>query len=103
MPPKWKELADRLAEDIRSGTYGPGDKLPSQRELTRDGDFSDQVVKDAMKWLGDRGLVEGRRGAGYFVLPEPPADWMQRLAAVEEAQRLQAEEIADLKRRLDGP
>ncbi|MBV9492437.1 MAG: GntR family transcriptional regulator, partial [Verrucomicrobia bacterium] len=31
--PKYQQLFESLAEDIRSGRYGPGDKLPSEAAL----------------------------------------------------------------------
>ena len=32
---RYQELADRLAELIRQGTYPPGERLPSVRQMSR--------------------------------------------------------------------
>lgn len=33
MTPKWRELADKLADQIKAGEYGPGAQLPHIRDL----------------------------------------------------------------------
>jgi DNA-binding GntR family transcriptional regulator len=98
--PAYLDLADQLAGQIRSGVYGPGDQMPSQSKLVAEG-WGKQVAQDAYANLVRRGLVEGRVGAGYFVLPEPPPDWMKRLAEVERRQEQSAGEIAQLRREVD--
>ncbi|NEY34302.1 UTRA domain-containing protein [Streptomyces sp. PRKS01-65] len=72
MAPKWRELADRLAEKIRSGEYAPGDQLPQIRELVDAGEGSKSTVHAAYKALEAEGLVTSSRGHGTVVRQRAP-------------------------------
>jgi GntR family transcriptional regulator len=65
--PYYVQVADQLREDIRSGTYGPGDRLPSERELVERFRVSVNTVRAAVVQLRTEGLVESHRGRGVFV------------------------------------
>ena len=60
-------IADRLAETIAGGKYRPGDKLPSEPELAAELNVSRTTLREALRILTTRGLVEVRRGIGTFV------------------------------------
>lgn len=53
---------------IMAGRYKPGDRLPSEAQLTQDFSVSRTVVREAIAALRSDGLVEPRQGAGVFVL-----------------------------------
>ncbi|MEU4099251.1 GntR family transcriptional regulator [Streptomyces tanashiensis] len=72
MAPKWRELADKLAEQIRDGDYGPGDRLPQIRELVEAGEGSKATVHAAYKALEAEGLVTSSRGHGTVVRERAP-------------------------------
>jgi DNA-binding GntR family transcriptional regulator len=72
MAPKWRELADRLAEKIRAGEYAPGDQLPQIRELVEAGEGSKSTVHAAYKALEAEGLVTSSRGHGTVVRQRAP-------------------------------
>lgn len=72
MAPKWRELADKLAERIRSGEYGPGQQLPHIRELVEAGEGSKSTVHAAYKALEAEGLVASSRGHGTVVRQQTP-------------------------------
>ncbi|MFG2546994.1 GntR family transcriptional regulator [Streptomyces sp. NPDC048594] len=72
MAPKWRELADRIAERIRSGEYAPGEQLPQIRELVEEGEGSKSTVHAAYKALEAEGLVTSSRGHGTVVRDQPP-------------------------------
>ena len=61
-------LADGIARQIADGAYRTGDKLPSLRELAELHKYAKNTVVAAFEILVSRGLVEPRRGAGYFVV-----------------------------------
>ena len=60
-------IADRLAELIVHGRFAPGDKLPSELELSAELNVSRTTLREALRILATRGLVEVRRGVGTFV------------------------------------
>ncbi|MFF4080970.1 GntR family transcriptional regulator [Streptomyces sp. NPDC001777] len=72
MAPKWRELADKLAERIRNGEYAPGDRLPHIRDLVQAGEGSKSTVHAAYKALEAEGLVISSRGHGTVVRPLAP-------------------------------
>ncbi len=63
-----KEQAKReLKRLIDDGVLRPGDKLPSERELSEQLQVSRGTLREAVQFLGALGLVEIRHGAGTFV------------------------------------
>ncbi|MGV9620324.1 GntR family transcriptional regulator [Streptomyces tendae] len=72
MAPKWRELADRIAEKIRAGEYAPGEQLPQIRDLVEAGEGSKSTVHAAYKALEAEGLVASSRGHGTVVRDRPP-------------------------------
>ncbi|MFF8591983.1 GntR family transcriptional regulator [Streptomyces sp. NPDC015220] len=72
MAPKWRELADRLAEQIRNGEYAPGVQLPQIRDLVEAGEGSKSTVHAAYKALEAEGLVTSSRGHGTVVRERAP-------------------------------
>lgn len=72
MAPKWRELADKLAEQIKRGDYKPGQQLPQIRELVAAGEGSKVTVHAAYKALEAEGLVTSTRGHGTVVRQQVP-------------------------------
>lgn len=72
MAPKWRELADRIAQEIRNGERAPGDQLPQIRELVEAGEGSKSTVHQAYKALEAEGLVTSSRGHGTVVRSRTP-------------------------------
>ncbi|MDX3534322.1 GntR family transcriptional regulator [Streptomyces sp. MB09-01] len=72
MAPKWRELADRLAEQIKNGDYTPGQLLPQIRDLVEAGEGSKATVNAAYKALEAEGLVTSSRGVGTMVRAQTP-------------------------------
>src|SRR5947207_11969415 len=60
----------RLCEDVLSGRYEPGEKLPTQRALAAELDVNMASVREAVKRLEQLGLVEVRHGDAMRV-----TDW----------------------------
>jgi GntR family transcriptional repressor for pyruvate dehydrogenase complex len=61
------EIATILSEQIERGLLTPGDRLPSERDLSDAFAVGRSSVREAIKTLESRGLVEGRHGGGTFV------------------------------------
>jgi GntR family transcriptional regulator len=69
--PAYLQVAEKLAERIRTGELQPGDKLPSIADLTRQYSVSKIVATMAIKELHQAGLIYGHRGKGTFVRERP--------------------------------
>ena len=61
------KIADRLTEMIANRRFLPGDKLPNELELAEELQVSRTTLREALRILSTRGLVEARRGIGTFV------------------------------------
>lgn len=61
------KLADDIQRQIESGAYQVGDRLPSLRALAQTHGCAKNTVVAAFELLVARGLVDPRRGSGYFV------------------------------------
>ena len=62
------QLCDALRALVLSGTLGGGARLPSTRELARELGISRTLVLEAFEQLEAEGYIEGRKGAGSFVV-----------------------------------
>ncbi|SDU55738.1 GntR family transcriptional regulator [Desulfobacula phenolica] len=65
--PLYHQLADILTEQIRCGTYMPGDLIPSENGMAKQYGIGRPTVRQAMDTLVKKGLVERKRGSGTFV------------------------------------
>jgi GntR family transcriptional regulator len=70
--PMYQQVAADIRAKIERGILKPGDKLPSTRQLVKDYDVSETVIRFAMVQLRAEGLVYGRQGKGVFVAERPP-------------------------------
>lgn len=70
-PLKPKKLSDQVFERIRDlilkGDLKPGERLKAERDLCEVMAVSRQTVRQAIKKLVERGLVEHRQGHGTFI------------------------------------
>jgi GntR family transcriptional regulator/MocR family aminotransferase len=72
--PVFRQIYLRLRSAILSGTFRPGTKLPSTRELAAQLGVSRPTVVSAFEQLLAEGYTIGRKGAGTYIasdLPEP--------------------------------
>lgn len=69
--PTFHRIARQLADDIRSGQYRPGDKLPPHRILADELGVAIATVSRAYAELSRIGLTSGERGRGTFVRRSP--------------------------------
>jgi DNA-binding GntR family transcriptional regulator len=71
--PLYYQLQELVKEQIESGTWRPGDRLPSEPELARRYAVSRVVVRQALAILQDDGQIVRVQGRGTFVA-EPKLD-----------------------------
>ena len=65
--PIYAQLLERIQLQIVSGTYGPGDKLPSVRELAAEASVNPNTMQKAFAELERSGLIVTKRTSGRFV------------------------------------
>lgn len=81
--PIYTQLVARLQEQIVSGAYPPGSKLPSVRDLAADAGVNPNTVQRAFAELERLSLIYTQRTAGKFVTEDA--------AAIDAARRALAE------------
>lgn len=70
---KYEQIADDLRTRIANGEFGPGELLPSGRDLAEQWSVSRATVVKAYDVLRADGLVVARQGAGFTVVEAPIA------------------------------
>lgn len=70
--PKYLQIADDLAAQIRSGVLAPGDAVPSEAELMERYGVASGTVRKAVAELRTTQLIETHHGRGSFVRSRPP-------------------------------
>jgi GntR family transcriptional regulator len=66
--PKYRQVANDLRRQIESGQLPAGAQLPSEPELMEHYDVSRNTVRDALRLLATRRLVDTQAGRGTFVI-----------------------------------
>lgn len=81
-----ERLGAQLGASILRGELNPGDHLPTEHELCEAHDLSRSAVREALKMIAAKGLIESRTRRGTVVTPreqwnllDPDVlDWMQQ-------------------------
>jgi GntR family transcriptional regulator, transcriptional repressor for pyruvate dehydrogenase complex len=63
----FEQIVQQVEDSILSGQLKPGDQLPAERELAQRFGVSRTAVREAVKTLREKGLVEAYSGRGTFV------------------------------------
>ncbi len=101
--PLWQQVLDDLERRIASGDIV--DRFPTDRELTEHYGVSRHTVREAVRRLRARGLVDRHRGRGSFLnearLTQPLGGLYSLFRAVEERGLEQRSEVLALERSRD--
>lgn len=65
--PIYLQLMERIQQDIVSGIYKPGDRLPSVRDLAVEAAVNPNTMQKALSELERSGLVYSQRTSGRFI------------------------------------
>lgn len=63
----YEHIVRQIEESITRGVLKPGDQLPAERELAQQFGVSRTAVREAVRVLSEKGLVEAYSGRGTFV------------------------------------
>ncbi|WP_243389808.1 phosphonate metabolism transcriptional regulator PhnF [Arboricoccus pini] len=69
----WRQIADQLGEEIRSGQLLSGSQLPTEARLALRFGVNRHTVRRAIRALADEGIVRATQGRGTFVEQSPIA------------------------------
>ena len=83
--PLYFQLKKQLLEQIESGKYQPGDKLPTEVELCEQLDISRPTVRQAFSELINEGYITRQKAKGTFVSkPKVEGNFFMRLSSYNE-------------------
>src|SRR5580704_11835418 len=63
----YEQIVQQIEESILKGALKPGDQLPAERELAQNFGVSRTAVREAVKALREKGLVEAYSGRGTYI------------------------------------
>ncbi|TWI35120.1 phosphonate metabolism transcriptional regulator PhnF [Paracoccus sulfuroxidans] len=69
--PVWRSIRDTLASEIAQQGLRPGDRLPTEAQLSARFGVNRHTLRRAVASLVDEGLLRARRGSGVFVAMQP--------------------------------
>jgi GntR family transcriptional regulator len=69
--PPYLQIVQQVKHALRLGMIGPGDQLPTVKQVVAGVAINPNTVLKAYRDLEREGLVEGRPGLGTFVLKRP--------------------------------
>ncbi|ATH94831.1 transcriptional regulator [Bacillus glycinifermentans] len=69
--PIYRQIAEQLLKRMIRNEIGPGDKLPSVRELAVETQVNPNTIQRTYNEMERMGIVETRRGQGTFVVEKP--------------------------------
>ena len=64
------QIADSISEKVMDGKYPPGEKIPSVRDLATEMGVNPNTVMRTYSELQTRGIIDNKRGVGYYVSGE---------------------------------
>ncbi len=96
-PLRKRRLADEIYAQIllqlSTGRYEVGERLPTEHEMASMFDVSRPVVREALQFLQNDGLIDTKRGSGTFVLRLPPREMARYTDDARLAQYMRAYEV----------
>tara|TARA_R110002096_G_scaffold147740_5_gene308084 strand:- start:577 stop:1311 length:735 start_codon:yes stop_codon:yes gene_type:complete len=63
----WRQIARQIEQDIRTNVLQPGDRLPTEWDLTSRFGVNRHTVRRALAALAETGIVRAEQGRGTFV------------------------------------
>ena len=82
----FEQIADQIEQRILNGELRSGDRLPTERVLAEQFQASRTAVREAMKILAQKGLVEMRPGRGTIVIDGAPEAMQNSIGLVMKLQ-----------------
>ena len=98
-----QQVFDQLREQILSGSWKPGDKLPSENELAAQFGVSRVTVRNALQRLSGLGLLETRFGEGSFIRGPGSGAALNQLVPMLYLGRETLRDILTFRSMVEGP
>ncbi|MBN6186781.1 FadR family transcriptional regulator [Aneurinibacillus sp. BA2021] len=97
-----EEVADYLREQIISGVYATGARLPSLRELGETLGVGQSTVREALSSLKTLGLITMRQGEGTFVTRHDPEEVISAFESLRPSTRQEVMELLEVRKIIES-
>lgn len=77
--PIYLQIVEQIRNQIMAGEIGPGDKLPTVRQLATDLRVNFNTVARAYRLLDEAGLISTQLGRGTYVWEKPSLEVVEKL------------------------
>lgn len=91
----------QVEQAIKDGRYPVGTRLPSERDMAEEFGVSRVVIREAMRALESRGLVDVRQGSGTYVLSGFPQSVSQDVTLSLELEEASLAELYVVRQSLE--
>lgn len=100
----WQKVVDQIEEAILSERLQAGERLPSERKLTETFKTSRLTLREAMRVLEQKGLLEIKTGSkgGAFVTDHSFDRMAESLSLLIRKKKLRYESLVEFRRELEG-
>lgn len=96
------EVVEQIETLILEGVLSTGDRLPGERELSRQFDVSRPILRDALKLLEARGLLTTRHGGGTYVADIIGQVFSKPVADLFSTHRKASNDYLEYRREIEG-
>ena len=63
----YMQIADLMCENVLSGVWKPGERIPSIREMAESIQVNPNTVMRTYGYMEDQGIIHNQRGIGFFL------------------------------------
>ena len=99
--PRYKEIQEEIINYIVQKDLKPGDRLPAEPEIATRLGVSRNAVREALRALGGKGIIEVRRGLGTYIKEFNLSDFLTDFAYSLLIDGESARELYELRKRLE--
>jgi GntR family transcriptional repressor for pyruvate dehydrogenase complex len=99
----YEEIVSRIQARIMSGDLKPGDRLPAERELAATLGVSRPAVREAIKSLKEKGLIDVVFGRGTFVTTLSPGHVVDSMSLLLQGKRHTLEQVHQARELVEIP
>ena len=99
----YQEIVDQIQQQILSGALKPGDQIPAERDLAERFGVSRTAVREAIKSLTEKGLIEVYVGRGTFVTSLSPDRVVESMTLLLRNEPHGVASLQEARALLEGP
>jgi GntR family transcriptional regulator, transcriptional repressor for pyruvate dehydrogenase complex len=99
----YQEIVDQIQQQILAGALKPGDQIPAERDLAERFGVSRTAVREAIKSLTEKGLIEVFVGRGTFVTNLSPDRVVESMTLLLRNEPHGVANLQEARELLEGP